>query len=124
MNIYKKVILASLILFSSVLFAANEKFYLNGANTSDKQNQEIIQGMALVKQNVKKPETIKFNLLYVTPQGDSYAVCGSFQTINDNSPKRFIISQNNLMIENKDKQEETDKKEDKDFISVWANFCE
>lgn len=124
----KKVILISLILFSNVLFAANEKFYFNGANTSDEQNGLITSGMALVKQNVKKSETIKFNLLYVTPQGKTYAICGSFQTIDDNSPKRFIISKNNLMIENKDAEDDTENKasmkEDKKFNDVWANFCE
>ncbi|MDC0534246.1 hypothetical protein OAO18_00385 [Francisellaceae bacterium] len=124
----KKIILISLILFSNVLFAVNEKFYLNGANTSDEQNNIITSGLALVKQNVKKSDTIKFNLLYVTPQGKTYAICGSFQTIDDNSPKRFIISKNNLMIENKDAEDDTEKKaakeEDKKFNDVWANFCE
>lgn len=101
----------------SIQTIAAETYYLNAANTPENINKTIQASMNQVKQNIKDSKSIKFNTLYALDNNQKIIICGSFQTLLDKKPVRFIVSpEGTLVIEKNIKIKN-------DFAEAWTASC-
>ncbi|MFT6835937.1 MAG: hypothetical protein ACJA0H_001977 [Francisellaceae bacterium] len=115
-NMLKKSIFLIMMAISIQTIAA-ETYYLNAANTPENINKTIQASMNQVKQNIKDSKSIKFNTLYALDNNQKIIICGSFQTLLDKKPVRFIVSpEGTLVIEKNIKIKN-------DFAEAWTASC-